>query len=174
MHVHGAGAAVIGVVTPHLREQLGAGEDASGVLSHELEQFKLFEGQVQRGTGKVRGVRLGVNNEVARAHDALFGVLFFCTGVALDGEAQARIHFGGGRLVRNNIVNLPGGGNRRHTAFVQERDERQLYVGGAQQLGALACLYECGAGVDHEQVESLGFEGGVGGVEREDVYLVAE
>ena len=132
MHVHGAGAAVVGVVTPHLGEQLGAGEDATGVLSHELEQFKLFEGQIQSGAGEVRRVRLSVNDEVARTHDALFGVLFFCGCVALDGEAQARIHFGGGRLVRNNIVNLPGGCNRRHTAFIQECDERQLYAGGAQ------------------------------------------
>ena len=38
----------------------------------------------------------------------------------------------------------------------------------------MACLDERGAGVDHEQVEGLGFEGGVGGVEGEDVYLVAE
>jgi hypothetical protein len=38
----------------------------------------------------------------------------------------------------------------------------------------LACFDECGAGVDHEQVESLRFEGGVGSVEGEDVYLVAE
>ena len=102
------------------------------MLSHKFEQFKLFEGQVQCGAGEVRRVRLGVNDEVARAHDALLGVFFFCAGVALDSKAQARIHFGGGGLVRDDIVHLPGGGNRRHAAFVQECDERQLHPGSAQ------------------------------------------
>ncbi|BAI64250.1 hypothetical protein RMDY18_04180 [Rothia mucilaginosa DY-18] len=38
----------------------------------------------------------------------------------------------------------------------------------------MACFNEGGAGIDHEQVECLGFESRMGGVEGENVYLVAE
>ena len=102
------------------------------MLSHELEQFKLFEGQVQRGTGKVCRVRLGVNDEVACAYHSFLLVFFFSGCFPFDGKTQARIQLGRGGLVRDNIVHLPGGGNSRHAAFIQERDERQLHTCGAQ------------------------------------------
>ena len=91
---------------------------------HEFEQLKLFEGQVQRGTGKMCGIRLGVNHEVACAHHSFLLVFFFGGCFPFDGEAQARIQLGRGSLVRDNIVHLPGGGNSCHAAFVQECDER--------------------------------------------------
>src|SRR5690554_2793141 len=47
MHVHGAGAAVI-IKTPHVPEQLVAGEDPTQMLHEVLQQFEFLVGEIQR------------------------------------------------------------------------------------------------------------------------------
>ena len=126
MHVDRAGAAVVGIVAPDLREQLRAREDAARVHGHEFEELKLLEGQIERGPGEMRRIGLRVDNQVAGPDDAFLRRIVLGLGLTHDGQAQAGIHFGGGSLIRNDVVHLPGGGNRRHTALVKKRDEGEL------------------------------------------------
>ena len=62
VHINRAGAAVVGIVAPDLREQLRARKDEARVHSHEFEELKLLESQVERGARKVRRVGLRVNH----------------------------------------------------------------------------------------------------------------
>ena len=82
MDVDCAGAAEE-VVTPHLLEQLRAGEHPAGVLREVLQQLEFLVGQVKWAAAEARGVGALVDDKLAKSHFA---------DTLLVGQATATAH----------------------------------------------------------------------------------
>ena len=82
MHIDRPGATEE-VVSPHLVQQLGAGEHPAGMLGQVLQQLEFFVGEVERAASQSRGVGAFVDHQLAEADLA---------GALLVGQAAAATH----------------------------------------------------------------------------------
>ena len=155
--VDGAGAAEE-VVAPDLLEQLGAGEDAAGVLGEVLEELELLVREVERAPAQAGGVGRLVDDELAEHQRALgAGAVGGAPGPQ---QAQPGVHLGRARAGQQHLVDAPLEGHGDEAALGEDGDHRDVQAGGAQQATEAAGGGEVVPGVDQHGVVRAGIEQG--------------
>ena len=147
MHVDSAGTAEV-VVTPHLAEQLFAGEHSGGVGGEKAQQLEFLVGEVQRPALHLRGI-VRLIDDHARGVDR--AALVFL-GAAPQHETDACIHLSGTGRVEQYIVDAPVVGNRRESALGENGKQRHVDAGGVQNRAQRPGGEQVGAGVDEDDL----------------------
>ncbi|CAM5643041.1 hypothetical protein SVIOM74S_04006 [Streptomyces violarus] len=157
VHVDRTGAAEV-VVAPDLLEELGAREDAAGVLREVLQELELLEGEVEDAALELGGVRRLVDRQVAVA-DLHRGVVADDL-LAAHGQPQPGLDLGGAGGVEQDVVDAPVGGDGGEAALRDDEDERAAGAGRAEQLTQAADLRQVAAAVDEDDVGAGGVDEG--------------
>ncbi len=153
--VDGAGATEE-VVAPDLLQQLGAGEDAAGVLGEVLQELELLVGEVEGATAQAGGVGGVVDDELAQ-HQRTVGARGV-GGPAGAQQAQAGVHLGGARAGQQHLVDAPLEGDGDEAALGEDGDHGDVEPRGAEQAAQAAGGGEVVAGVDQHGVVRSGVE----------------
>ena len=138
VHVDRARAAVV-VIAPHLLQQLRAREHPARMLHQVFEQFEFLVGQIDRDATQVRGVAVGVHDQLARADQSVLlrvgllrrAICGHSVGVAaLRDKAQTSFHLGGRGARHDHIAHTPLRIDHGEASLGQDEQDRRGQAGG--------------------------------------------